>query len=146
MQPSLTPRNTFLAQALTYGGTLPFIAATLCHYINWPEIDILFFLRCYSGIIIAFLCGIHWAIFLFFSGRCHRNLLITSNFIALMAWASVVLPLVKHGLVLQSLCFLYMLVLDFRMKEAGIIATWFYNLRHNATAIVVFCLCMLAFK
>jgi len=98
----------------------------------------------YSVIISSFLCGIHWAIYLFFSGKCPRNLFITSNIIALIAWLTLSLANLHTALLLQSLCFLYLLTIDYRLVAGGIIPDWFYLLRRNATTIVVISLSLIS--
>lgn len=139
----MPPRHIFLAQALAYAGTLPLVAAVIAAYFKVDAIDPLVVVRMYTAVIIAFLSGIHWACYIFFSNKCPRNLLITSNVSTLFAWASLMFVDVKWALVLQSLCFLYLLVLDYKLREAKILPPWFYALRNNATAIVVICLMML---
>jgi SAM-dependent methyltransferase len=91
----------------------------------------------YSAIIIAFLAGIHWACFLFFANTCPRPLLLTSNLVALLAWLGLLAPQAPWSMLLHILCFLYLLVLDHRLQQAGILPAWFYRLRCRATSIVV---------
>lgn len=134
----------FLTKILTYSGTLPLFASALSICFPVAIFDAPFVATTYSAIIISFLCGIHWAACLFFSERCPRNLLITSNVIALLAWASLLAPQQPITPLLQALCFLYLLTLDSRLRDAGIIPKWFYTLRRHATIIVVLCLTMLA--
>jgi len=140
---ALSSRNAFIAQALTYGGVLPLVFAIMAQYLKLPGIDALTLSRSYAALIISFICGTHWGMFVFHSNKCPHNLLITSTFTAMAGWASVLLPDAKIALVMQSLCFLYLMVLDYRMKRSGLIPTWYYALRHNATAIVIFCIFML---
>ena len=98
----------------------------------------------YGAIILSFLAGIHWAIYLFFADHCPRNLLLTSNSIALIGWASLGVDLFPVALGLQAICFLYLLILDLKLHRAGLLPTWFFHLRRNATAIVVVCLMIVA--
>ncbi len=93
--------------------------------------------KTYAAIIISFLCGIHWAAHLFFAEKCPRNLLLTSNAVALLAWSSLLIPNQQIATLLQVLCFVYLLILDLKLRAAGILPKWFYALRRNATAIVV---------
>lgn len=142
---SLSQRHITTAQCLTYLGTVPFILCVLAQYLKFELVDPLTVVRFYAAVITAFISGSHWALFLSFSNRCHGNLLISSNVITLFAWAALLMPDPKNALVIFSLCLLYLLVLDYRLKQAQVIPTWYYVLRHNATAIVVFCLVMLEF-
>ena len=141
--PALSPRNLFLAQIFSYIGTLPLVAAVCGTYLHFHLIDPMESARLYSAIIIAFLSGTHWSCYIFFSNKCPRNLLVTSTACMLIAWSSLMYEQVKLALVMQSLCFLYLLVLDYKLKEAKILPDWFYALRNNVTAIVVVCLMML---
>lgn len=138
-----------LANALTYSGTLPLIGSAILPGFPVTELDAAFIASTYGAIIISFLCGIHWAVYLFFADKCPRNLLITSNIVALLAWGSLLaanyLLIDPMGtLLVQALCFLYLLVLDWQLHKAGILADWFIRLRRNATAIVVICLLVIA--
>ena len=136
--------NRLLANILTYSGTLPLIASAICIYFPLNGFDVALIARTYSAIIISFLCGIHWAVYLFFAEKCPRNLLITSNVVALLAWASLYVANQPIATLLQALCFLYLLTLDLRLRDAGILPQWFYSLRRNATIIVVLCLALIA--
>lgn len=137
----MKPSSVLLAQILTYGGTLPLIACAALVTTSYHDPSIIRIACTYSAIIVSFLCGIHWAIYLFFSEKCPRNFLISSNGIALLAWGSL-LSLGHHSLsfLLQAVCFLYLLTLDLKLRDAGVLPEWFYTLRRNATGIVVLCL------
>lgn len=78
-----------LANALTYSGTLPLIGSVITLYFPVAGLDGALIASTYSAVIISFLCGIHWATYLFFAERCPRNLLITSNIVALLAWGFI---------------------------------------------------------
>jgi hypothetical protein len=67
-------------------------------------------------------------------------LLITSNITALLGWASLLFPNPLITILLQILCFLYLLTLDLKLRNAVILPQWFYGLRRNATTIVILCL------
>jgi hypothetical protein len=134
--------SLILAKSFTYCGTLPIIASALSIYFPVAGFDTAFIAQTYSAIIILFLCGIHWAAYLFFADKCPRNLLIASNIVALLAWASLLVMYRPITTLLQVLCFLYLLTL--KLRDAGIISKWFYALRRNATIIVVVCLTILA--
>lgn len=126
-----------LAKWLTYAGTLPVLAGVLLAYMPIADIDGNQIAKTYSAIIIAFLCGLHWANYFFFSDKCPSNLLIASNVVALLAWVSLLMAHTKIAICLQIACFVYLLVLDKRLQHAGVLPEWFYHLRRNATIIVV---------
>ncbi len=132
------PLNHRTAQLLTYAGTLPLVIAAIELAVGrLSSSDALWVVSSYSAIIISFLAGIHWACHLFFAARCPRNLLLTSNAVALLAWLSLLVHHPLWALLLQNLCFLYLLTLDYKLHAADILPTWFYTLRRNATVIVV---------
>ncbi len=103
--------DRILAGALTYSGTLPLVASVVLAFAPIAGIDGNAMARTYAAIILSFLCGIHWAIFLFFSEKCPRNLLIRSNAVALLSWCSLLLVHQTTALILQALCFLGLFVL-----------------------------------
>lgn len=141
-------RDIIVANTLTYSGTLPLIGSVVL--LQFPTLlpmvglDAAFIASTYSAVIISFLCGIHWAVYLFFVDRCPRHLLIRSNVVALLVWVSLLTGNQLTTLLLQILCFLYLLALDFKLRNAGILAEWFLRLRRNATLIVVLCLLFIA--
>lgn len=134
-----------LAKILTYCGTLPLIGSLLFIQFALSGIDIKIVASAYSAIIISFLCGIHWAVYLFFTEKCPTNLLLSSNAIALLAWISLLLEPLLVSKLLQVLCFIYLLSLDLKLRVAGILPEWFFMLRRNATIIVVLCLLTMLF-
>ena len=141
-------RDITVANALTYSGTLPLIASVIM--LSFPTaipiagLDGAVIASTYSAVIISFLCGIHWAVALFFADRYPRYLLISSNVVALLAWASLLATNQLATTLLQLVCFLYLLVLDVKLRNAGILAEWFFRLRRNATMIVALCLLLIA--
>jgi hypothetical protein len=131
-----------LAQGLTYAGALPLVLSALAltlGYISPAGATLL--CMSYSAIILSFLSGIHWAVYLFFAAQCPRNLLLTSNIVALLAWLSLLAMHSTWVLLLQILCFLYLLVLDAKLHTVGLIPRWFFSLRRNVTTLVVLTLC-----
>ena len=136
--------NRLLANSLTYSGTLPLIAAAACVCFAMRYFDSALIAITYSAMIISFLCGIHWAVYLFFAEKCPRNLLMTSNGVALLAWSSLLITHQSITIALQAVCFLYLLTLDLKLRDVGILPQWFYGLRRNATMIVVLCLAVIA--
>ena len=129
--------NIKLANLLTYSGTLPLVASVFLLFSPVAGFDGILIAKAYGAIIISFLCGIHWATYLFFTEKCPRNLLVTSNAVALLAWSSLLVTQNEIALLMQIVCFLYLLSLDFKLQKAGILPEWFYELRRNATLIVV---------
>lgn len=141
-----------VANTLTYSGTLPLIGSVILLYfptmiapaLPMAELDGAVIASTYSAVIISFLCGIHWAAYLFFADRSPRNLLIISNIVALLAWVSLLLANQLAAALLQAACFVFLLGLDVRLRDAGIYTERFFRLRRNATLIVVICLLLIA--
>jgi hypothetical protein len=125
-----------LAQLLTYAGILPFLLLGIATVLKWAGYDYTVALQCYSAIIISFLCGAHWAIYVLVAEKCRQNLLFLSNIGALIAWATLLMG--HHGLAcgLQSFCFIYLLWLDHDLLMRHIIPAWYFKLRLNATIVV----------
>ncbi len=137
-------RQKMLAQVLTYAGTLPFLcAAAAVRFMPEFGDEIVRVMMAYGAIILSFLAGIHWAAYLFYAQDCPRNLFITSNVVALLAWAGLLVPAQPLVVLLYVLCFLYVLILDYKLWVRQVYPTWFYVLRRNATAIVLIALCLL---
>ena len=133
-----------LAKYLTYSGALPLlICAILMFALPEEKNNISLIAHTYSAVIISFLSGTHWAVYLFFSDKCHHNLFISSNIITVTAWLSVIIPMHEFVLLLQSFCFLILLFLDRQILNDGILPEWFYDLRRNGTIIVVFTLAII---
>jgi hypothetical protein len=131
-------RDRRLSMLLTYAGTLPLVIAAAGLIVGRLDPNLVVVVAStYSAMIVAFLAGIHWACYLFFAERCSYNLLITSNIVALLAWLSLLIPHQQFLLGLQILCFLFVLLLDDKLRRADILPSWFYALRRNATVIVV---------
>jgi hypothetical protein len=132
----MNQKNILVARVLTYTGIMPFIFFGMAVALHHGGLDYSLALFAYGAVIISFLCGIHWAVFLFFSQKCSRNLLFHSNAISLLGWLSV-LPVMSYlTFALQILCFLYLLILDLELYRNKVIPLWFFNLRLHATIIV----------
>ena len=140
----MNSKDRRLAGMLTYSGTLPLMGCVALIFAPLAGVDGKLVAIAYAAVILSFLCGIHWAVFLFFSEKSPINLLITSNILALLAWGSLLYTDHKMALALQALCFLVLFALDFKLHRVGIMPEWFFPLRRNATIIVVLCLATLA--
>ena len=128
------------ATLLTYAGLLPLVLALANQILRVVPIDSLFWAASYAAVIASFICGIHWAVFLFFAGRSPINLLLTSNLICLSAWAALLLPHGSPALVILMLCFISLLAIDRRLQHDQLIPVWFYRLRQRASIGVILCL------
>ena len=135
--------NKMLARTLSYSGALPFVFFTALAALGYNDVNSIYFLKTYSVVIIAFLSGIHWAMYLLKPEKCPRNMLVTSNFAALLAWFSLLIPSSRTAFVLQEFTFLYLLILDYKLNLNGALEDWIYDVRRNATFTVCICLCIM---
>jgi hypothetical protein len=139
-----TKNNILIAKILTYLGTIPLVGATILFIIPIKIIDPNLIAFTYSAIIIAFLSGIHWAIYLFFSEKCPQNLFIISNITSLIVCLCYILSF-KGIYFVYTVCFLCLLIIDTKLYKLSILPRWFYSLRLKATLIVIICLSIIAF-
>lgn len=133
--------DILIAKILTYSGTIPFfICITLLFYVPIKNIDSIYLALTYGTTIISFLCGIHWGIYLFSSKKFSLNLLIISNIITLINWFLLIFKIIPFTFIVQSICFIILLLIDKKLYNEEILPKWFYQLRLNATLIVLLCL------
>ena len=125
------------AGMLTYAGILPFLLMSFAVIVKARGYDFNPALRAYGAVIISFLCGIHWGIYILCSGKCPRNLLLYSNLIAMIAFGSILFELHGINLIIQSACLVSLLKLDHELFQKDIIPLWYFRLRRNATFAVV---------
>jgi len=102
-------------------------------------------LRLFSVMIISFLCGIHWAGHLLRPEKCQQSMLIFSNIITLLAFMSIFFPAHNVDLIIQSVCFLLLLCVDFHLYKHNIFPSGYITLRRNATFAVILTLLGVAF-
>ncbi len=126
-----------IACTLTYAGILPFLLLGIGIILKIKGHDYDLALRAYGAIIISFLCGIHWAIYLLFSDQCPRNLLVYSNALTLIAYGSLFFGLHSVGLITESLCLAFLLKLDHELMGQRLVPIWYYSLRRNVTLAVI---------
>ncbi|MBP6534064.1 MAG: DUF3429 domain-containing protein [Arenimonas sp.] len=129
-----------LATLLTYAGLLPMVLALVNRFLHVVPIDSVFWAASYAAVIASFICGIHWAVFLFFAGRSPLNLLLTSNLICLSAWLALLIPAELPALAILMLCFISLLSIDRRLCNEGLLPAWFYKLRQQASIGMMLCL------
>ena len=125
-----------LAIALTYLGAIPFGVSIFIGSWSIEVLDIHYdqIVLTYGAIIVSFICGIHWGVYLFKDAPL--NLFIHSNVVALVAWVAALLDK-NTGIVVLILCFVYVLVIDKILTNANILEQWYMQLRLNITLLVV---------
>jgi hypothetical protein len=131
----MSKHNILQAQLLTYAGTLPFFGLLIGNQLGY--FSSLAFIITYSSLIISFLCGIHWAIFIFFSEKIKLNLFVISNLITLTVWTCFLFSNPKTIFVIHILSFILLFFIDKKLVQLRIIPTWFYIIRKRATVIVL---------
>jgi hypothetical protein len=62
-------KNILVARVLTYTGIIPFLFLGIAVALQASGLDYSLALFAYGAVIISFLCGIHWAVFLFFFAK-----------------------------------------------------------------------------
>lgn len=120
-------------------GALPFVASVGLALLGWRDLHLVYFVIAYGAVIVSFLAGIHWGLFLLRGGHSRLNLLLSSNALALFAWGSLLIPQVAMQLLLQMLCFAILLWIDKHLYTNMTIEPWFYALRKQITAVVLVC-------
>ena len=128
-----------IARLLTYAGATPFIllsflAVVDINYLFDKSISSIFIL--YAAIILSFVSGMQFAYALLQHNRS-KQLLVTSNIIALVAWLAVLINF-KLGLCLLIIGYIITLYIDSVAYRWGIIKKWFWQLRFRISFIVIF--------
>lgn len=131
-----------LYTVLTLTGTLPFLASAVIAAGGVDSISPLLpaaeLAASYGLAILSFLCGVHWATYLYSRESLTMNLLITSNFIVVAVWITYLIP-GNEVLMLatQVIAFLYLLHIDRSLLRTDLITSAYFNVRLQATALAV---------
>lgn len=131
---------------LTYLGAVPFILAVAAPLFGMASYHTAYLVLTYGAVIISFLAGIHWGLFLSYAESARINLLVSSNVIALLAWGSLLLLLPVTQFLIQMLCLVALLLIDRQLHQAAVISDWFFRLRTQITALVMLCQTLLLFS
>ncbi len=125
-----------LAITLTYLGAIPFYLSLFIGSWSIKALDVHYeqIVLTYGAIIVSFICGIHWGVYLFKDAPL--NLFIHSNIVALIAWVAALLEK-NTGIVVLILCFVYLLIIDKILTNTKILEEWYMQLRLNITLLVV---------
>lgn len=132
-----------LAKTLAFMGALPFIGAVVAQSLGMAHYHSGYLALSYGAVIISFLCGIHWGLFLSHAHEIRLNLLVSSNLLAVIAWATLffVVPVTQY--LVQIAAFIVLWLIDRRLVAEGVIERWFYQLRKQVTMLVLLCLCVM---
>lgn len=131
------------AKALTLLGAIPFVAAVLAQIAGMAHYHTAYLSLTYGAIIISFLSGIHWGLYITHAKAKRINLLVSSNILALLAWLSLLLLVPVTQYLIQITCFMSLLLIDRQLAADGAIEAWFYQLRLQISSLVIICLLLL---
>lgn len=131
------------AKGLTLLGAIPFVAAVLAQIAGMAHYHTAYLSLTYGAIIISFLSGIHWALYITHAKAKRINLLLSSNILALLAWLSLLLLVPVTQYLIQITCFISLLLIDRQLAADGAIEAWFYQLRLQISSLVIICLLLL---
>lgn len=134
---------------LAYLGALPFLACALLYGLDVAPLPVLgtyiHVALVYGLVIISFMAGTHWGLYLHAAKSSPFNLFVTSNLITIVAW---LLFLTTGPVITLSgflLGFLSLLWIDYRLSQAGLITTTYYKTRVRVSALVIASLGFLLF-
>jgi uncharacterized membrane protein HdeD (DUF308 family) len=91
----------------------------------------------YAAVIVSFISGIHWGISMKDTQHQTQWLLISSNIITLLAWASLLMPNAISALLTLSALLILLVCIDSKLYSMRQIDVWFMKLRWRATLCVV---------
>ncbi|NDF12166.1 MAG: DUF3429 family protein [Proteobacteria bacterium] len=137
-------RNITLARVLAYLSTLPLVAASIGQLVGFDAINMPLVACAYAAVTIAFIAGIHWAMYLFYESKCPHNLMLSSSLLVLLSWSTMLVNLMSMMLLVQAGCLVFQLFIDFGLKRRGFYPQWLFTVRRNATIISVVMLIILA--
>ena len=126
-----------LFTALTFAGAAPFIAAALLAVIGVAAIPpfgaIGHIAASYALAIISFLAGTHWVFQLLKPAATPYDLFIGSNVAVVVVWFAYLTLSVAWVLAIQALTLALLLVVDDRLRRAGVVSTAYFRARAIAT-------------
>lgn len=134
-------KKSKLYTLLTYSGTLPFLACAILPYANFSALPVLGsfdrIAAVYALVIVSFMAGTHWGNYLVMEDTAPVNLFLSSNIIAIIIWLVFLSMNIATSLWVSTVAFLFLLWVDYKLFQANLITRYYFNVRRNATAIVV---------
>lgn len=128
-------------QVLAMLGVLPFIGSAVLAVSGYTISGVspaLVIIGSYGLAILCFLCGAHWATYLYNRDRTPFNLLIISNVVVVVIWLAYVLTgqsLLTLGT--QVLAFALLLDIDRRLIHVGLVSAHYFQVRLLATVVAI---------
>jgi len=142
-------RNRRLYALLAFAGASPFVACAVLPWFGLASLPIIgpldLLANAYGLAIIAFLAGTHWSYQLQDASRTPFNLFITSNLVFLAAFFAFVIAELRSALLVEVLAFLYLLYVDFRLRQVDLIEASYFRVRSIATSLACASLLIIAF-
>ena len=130
-----------LYPVLTYAGALPFVACALMPLFGieslWNLGSYVHIAAAYGLAIVCFLCGAHWATYLYNRAAAPDNLFVTSNVIVVACWFAFLMATQAITLFVLILAFLCLLFFDYRLLRTGLLTEYYFRMRTIATVIAV---------
>lgn len=124
---------------MTYAGALPFIACALMLYSGINHVSLLGpvneIVAVYALVIISFIAGVHLGTYLFYNTKTPKPLFIISNIVAAIAWMSLLFASPGNATLILVGAFIYLLGVDFLLKQERFISPTYFATRFIVTAI-----------
>ncbi len=124
---------------MTYAGSLPFIGCALMLYSGISHVSLLGpvneIVAVYALVIISFIAGVHLGTYLFYNTKTPKPLFIISNIVAALAWMSLLFASPANATLILVGAFIYLLGVDFLLKQERFISPTYFTTRLIATAI-----------
>jgi len=128
-------------QVLAMLGTFPFIASAgmaIGGVTLGPIAPAVVVASSYGLAILCFLCGAHWATYLYKRDETPFNLFVISNIVVVVIWLTYLLTGQSQlTLASQVLAFAFLLDIDRRLVRVGLVSAHYFRIRLQATIIAV---------
>lgn len=135
-----------LYKVLALAGALPFLASA---FMAIGRIDVPvsagLVASSYGLAIASFLCGIHWATYLYRQSEIPINLFLSSNVVVVAIWLAYLFGSLAVALGTQVVAFLVLLFVDYRLFDDELINHHYFITRFEATALAVLSLLVVIF-
>lgn len=126
---------------LTYLGVLPFVAISIGLLFGGHELgyfgSLVKIIESYGLIIVSFMAGTHWGIYISQAIKPKTNLLLTSNIIALSAWLCFLFAPTKVTLWAYGLSFALLLYIDAELVREKAIMKDYFRTRAIVSLLVI---------
>ncbi len=126
---------------LAYLGIAPFLVAAIMIALGQLQLilvgDLTYFVNSYGLVIVAFMSGIHWGQYISVENSRMLNLLLSSIFIALIAWSTFLLATIKFTLAVYVILFTILLAIDAKLYSVRVISKQYFVTRCIVTFMVI---------